>query len=58
MNLEEYQEIIQFLREQKNPETIQDSRQTRLNYKREPSSHFIAESDTLFMVRFIFKPRK
>ena len=28
MNAEKYQEIIQFLREQKYPETVQDSLQT------------------------------
>ena len=56
MNSEEYQEIIQFLREQKYPDTIQDSRQTRWNYKRKLSSYFIAECDTLFKVRFYLYP--
>ena len=56
MNSEEYQEIIQFLCEQKYPETVQDSRQTRWNYKRKLSSYFIAECDTLFKVRFYLYP--
>ena len=56
MNSEEYQEIIQFLREQKYPDTIQYSRQTRWNYKRKLSSYFIAECDTLFKVRFYLYP--
>ena len=56
MNSEEYQEIIQFLREQKYPDTVQDSRQTRWNYKRKLSSYFIAECGTLFKVRFYLYP--
>ena len=56
MNSEEYQEIIQFLREQKYPDTVQDSRQTRWNYKGKLSSYFITECDTLFKVRFYLYP--
>ena len=42
--------------EQKYPDTVQDSRQTRWNYKRKLSSYFIAECDTLFKVRFYLYP--
>ena len=56
MNSAEYQKIIQFLREQKYPETVQDSRQTRWNYKRKLPSYFIAECDTFLKLRFYLYP--
>ena len=58
MNSEEHQEIIQFLREQKYPDTVQDSRQTRWNYKRKLSSYFHCRMRHTFHGKILFIPRK
>ena len=55
MNSEEYQEIIQFLREQKYPEAALLTA-SEMELQKELSSYFIAESGTLFKVIFLVNP--
>ena len=53
MNSDEFEGIINFIREGNYPPEAQASRQTKWNYKKRSAPYFIGESNRLFKVGLI-----